>query len=155
MQSNQGDIMKTNTLTTMAVLVAASCLAVTPASAADAAKVAGLPAVHEQGAISYLSGGIGKTEADAIRHVAKQYPLELEFLRKARPKDEYLAGVKVLVTNTQKIKVLETTSDGPYLLAGMPDGKYEITADLDGKVQHRTVEIVARQHRRIVFEWTA
>lgn len=147
--------MKTNTLTTMAVLVAASCFAVTPASAADAAKAASLPAVHAQGAISYLSGGIGKTEADAIRHVAKQYPLELEFLRKAKPKDEYLAGIKVVVTDMHNMKVLDIASDGPFLLAKMPAGKYEITADHDGKVEHRTVQIADHQHRRIVFEWKA
>ena len=147
--------MKAKTLTCTAALIAASCFAVTPAIAAGAANSGGLPAAHEQGAISYLSGGIGKNEAQAIKHVAQQYPLELDFLRKARPKDEYLSDVKVVVTDMHNMKVLDVKSDGPYLLAKLPAGKYAITADHDGKVEHRMVQIAEHKHRRIVFEWNA
>ena len=147
--------MKTKTLTSTAALIAASCFVVTPATAAGGANAGSLPAMHEQGMISYLSGGIGQNEADAIKHVAKQYPLELEFLLKAKPKDEYLSNVKVLVKDMHDKKVLEATSDGPFLLAKMPAGKYEVTADRDGKIEHRMVQIAAHEHRRIVFEWTA
>ena len=147
--------MKTKILTSTAALIAASCLVVTPATAASAANAGGLPPMHEQGAISYLSGGIGQNEADAIKRVAKQYPLEIEFLLKAKAKDEYLANVKVLVKDMHDKKVLEATSNGPFLLAKMPAGKYDIAADRNGKIEHRTVQIAANEHRRIVFEWKA
>ena len=147
--------MKTKTLTITAALAAASFFAGTPATAESAANADSLPAMHEQGAISYLSGGIGQNEADAIKRVAKQYPLELEFLLKAKLKDEYLSNVKVLVKDMHDKKVLEATSDGPFLLAKMPAGKYEVTADRSGKVERRMVQIAAHEHRRVVFEWTA
>jgi hypothetical protein len=112
-----------------------------------------LPATHTQGEITYLSGGIGQTEADAIKHVARHYPLELEFLHKAKPKDEYLADVKVQIKDAHDRMVLDVTADGPFLLAKMPAGKYAVSAERNGKVEHREIEIGAKEHRRVVFEW--
>ncbi|MGP1677712.1 MAG: carboxypeptidase-like regulatory domain-containing protein [Burkholderiales bacterium] len=106
-----------------------------------------------QGEVSYLSGGIGQTEASAIKHAAKRYPLELEFVLKAKPKDEYLANVKVKIEDAHDKVVLDATADGPFLLAKMPAGKYTVTADRDGKIEQRQVEIAAKEHRRVVFEW--
>ena len=120
---------------------------------AIAATASHLPATHSQGEITYLSGGIGQTEADAIRHVARHYPLELEFLHKAKPKDEYLADVKVKIKDTHNKMVLDVTADGPFLLAKMPAGKYAVSAERNGKVEHREVEIGPKEHRRVVFEW--
>ena len=147
--------MKTKLLTITAALIAASLFGGTSVTAASAANMGSLPAMHVQGAISYLSGGIGQNEADAIKRVAKQYPLELDFLLKAKPKDEYLANVKVLVMDVHDKKVLDATSDGPFLIAKLPEGKYTVTANYDGKIEHRTVQITAHAHQRIVFEWKA
>ena len=49
-----------------------------------------LPATHQQGEVTCLSGGIGLTQAHTIKHAAKGYPLELEFVLNAKPKDEFL-----------------------------------------------------------------
>lgn len=135
----------------IAVTIAASGLAF--AVNAVAAPLSALPATQKQGEISYLSGGIGLTEANAIKHVAKRYPLELEFVLKAKPKDEYLADVKVNIKDAHDKVVLDTTADGPFLLAQMPAGKYTISADRDGKVEHRRIEIAAKEHQRLVFAW--
>ena len=120
---------------------------------AFAAQTSYLPATHRQGEVSYLSGGIGLSESDAIKHVAKAYPLELEFVLKAKPKDEYLANVKVRIKDAHDKTVLKTTAGGPFLLAKMPAGKYQVSADRDGKVIHRQIDIAANGHQRVVFEW--
>jgi hypothetical protein len=112
-----------------------------------------VPATHRQGEVTYITGGVGQTEADAIKHVAKNYPLELEFLRRAKPKDESLSDVKVRVKDAHDRMVLNVTADGPFLLAKMPAGKYTVSAERDGKVEQRVIEIAAKEHRRIVFEW--
>lgn len=112
-----------------------------------------VPATHKQGEVTYISGGVGQAEADAIKHVAKYYPLELEFLLKAKPKDEYLSDVKVRVKDAHDKMVLDVKADGPFLLAKMPAGKYTVSAERGGKVEHRQVEIAANEHRRVVFEW--
>ncbi|MGH8550518.1 MAG: carboxypeptidase-like regulatory domain-containing protein [Methylococcales bacterium] len=112
-----------------------------------------LPETHKQGEVTYIAGGIGQAEADAIKHAAKFYPLELEFLLKAKPKDEYLADVNVRIKDTHDNIVLNVTSDGPFLLAKMPAGKYTVSAEQNGRVEHREIVIAAKEHRRIVFEW--
>lgn len=142
--------MKTNA-SLIAMTIAASGLAFSVNAAA--APLSALPATQKQGDISYLSGGIGQTEANAIKHVAKRYPLELEFVLKAKPKDEYLADVKVNIKDAHDKVVLDTTADGPFLLAQMPAGKYTISADRHGKMEQRRVEIAAKEHQRLVFAW--
>ncbi len=112
-----------------------------------------LPATHRQGEVTYLSGGIGLNESDAIKHAAKAYPLELEFVLKAKPKDEYLADVKVQIKDAHDKTMLNATADGPFLLAKMPAGKYTVSADRHGKLEHRQVEIAANGHQRVVFAW--
>ena len=112
-----------------------------------------MPATHKQGEVTYITGGVGQTEAEAIKHIARYYPLELEFLLKAEPKDEYLADVKVRIKDARDKMVLNVTADGPFLLAKMPAGKYTVSAERNGKVEHRQIEIAAKEHRRVVFEW--
>jgi len=112
-----------------------------------------LPAAQKAGEVTYIMGGIGQTEADAIKHAAKYYPLELEFLLKAKPKAEYLSNVQVRIKDAHDKMVLNVNADGPYLLANMPAGKYTISAERNGKVEHRQIEISATDHRRVVFEW--
>jgi len=112
-----------------------------------------LPAAQKAGEVTYIIGGIGQTEADAIKHAAKYYPLELEFLLKAKPKAEYLSNVQVRIKDAHDKMVLNVNADGPYLLAKMPAGKYTISAERNGKVEHRQIEISATDHRRVVFEW--
>lgn len=142
--------MKTRTsMITVAIAVSALTLALN----AIGAPASDVPTAQKQGEVTYLSGGIGQTEANAIKHVAKNYPLELEFLAKAKPKDEYLADVKVEIKDAHDKTVLNATSDGPFLLAKMPVGKYTISADHDGKIEHRQIVLAAKEHRRVVFEW--
>jgi hypothetical protein len=136
----------------IAAAIAASGLALSLNAFAASANY--LPPMHKQGEVSYLSGGIGLNESDAIKHVAKAYPLELEFVLKAKPKAEYVANVKVQIKNARDMTMLKTTT-GPFLLAKLPAGKYTISANRDGKVMHRQVEIAASGHRRVVFEWTS
>ena len=112
-----------------------------------------LPAAQKAGEVTYIMGGIGQTEADAIKHAAKYYSLELEFLLKAKPKAEYLSNVQVRIKDAHDRMVLNVNADGPYLLAKMPAGKYTISAERNGKVEHRQIEISATDHRRVVFEW--
>jgi hypothetical protein len=112
-----------------------------------------LPPVHTQGAVSYLTGGIGEDEAAAFRYAAARYPLEMLFVQKARPKDEFLADVRVSVRDRSGNLLLETTSEGPFLLARLPTGKYQIDAEISGERKHQVVDIRPGKHQRAVFVW--
>jgi hypothetical protein len=106
-----------------------------------------------QGVVSYITGGIGEDEAAAFRHAARTYPLEMLFVQKARPKDEYLADVRVSVRDRFGNSLLETTAEGPFLLAKLPAGKYKIEAEYRGERKHQSVEIRSGTHQRAVFVW--
>ena len=112
-----------------------------------------LPAKQKMGEVTYIMGGVGQTEAAAIEHVAKYYPLELEFLQKAKSKNEYLSDVQVRIKDAHDKMVLNVTANGPFLLAKMPDGKYTVSAEREHKVEHRQIKISAKDHQRVVFEW--
>ena len=145
--------MSTRQLGIAAVVTVSSLVPAPPAAAGGPATSSNLPVVHEVGDVTYLSGGIGAPEVEAIKHVAQRYPLELEFLRKAKPQDEFLSQVKVRIKDAHDALVLDVTSDGPFLLAKMPAGKYTISVEHAGKIENRTVQIAPQEHRRLVFEW--
>jgi len=123
------------------------------AGGALAARPANLPAEQHQGDIAYVTGGIGKQEAKAFRHAVRAYPLALEFVKQAGRHDEFLAGIKVEVTDRHGKTVLSTLTEGPYLLARMPNGSYMVAATYDGRTLKRPVVIRGTTARPIVFEW--
>jgi hypothetical protein len=127
----------------------------TLAASAIGAPQSNLPAIQKQGEVTYVMGGIGQQEAHALKHAARRYPLELEFLLKAKPREEYLSAVKVRINDAHAKTVLDVTADGPFLLAKMPAGKYTVTAERDGKVESHKVAVDPKAHRRVVFEWKA
>lgn len=118
------------------------------------ASAAQLPAEHRQGEVTYLSGGIGQGEAEAIRQAAGQYPLEMLFVSKEPDgHDAYLAADKVIVRDRHGKIVLNTLAEGPYLLAKLPAGRYEIEAVDQGKAREHSVNVSPGKHVRQVFEW--
>ena len=134
----------------------AASIIVTGLSAAGPAlgiDMSSLPPAQVQGAVSYITGGVGEDEAAAFKHAAATYPLEMMFVQKAQPRDEFLADVRVSVRDRSGNSVLETTADGPFLLANLPAGKYMIEAQYRGDRKHQTVEVRPGTHRRAVFVW--
>ena len=76
-----------------------------------------------------------------------------EFVKRAKPSDEYLAGVDVTIRDTRGKTDLHAFADGPILLARLPAGKYKVSAEVDGKTRTRDVVIAQHKPERIVFEW--
>ena len=107
------------------------------------------------GNVSYISGGVGEDEAAAMKSAAAGYPLELQFVQKATPRDEFLADVKVRITDRARNVVLDAVASGPFLLAKLPAGTYRIEADHVGVVKRQTVDIRPGKHQRSVFVWSA
>ena len=124
------------------------------AYSASAAPMAPLPPEHVVGDISYLSGGVGKDEADAMKQAATQYPLELMFLTREKDGHEaYKSGDKVMIRDHSGKIVLDTQSDGPIMLAKLPPGKYKVEAIDHGKAEYRTVTLKPDKHAELAFKW--
>lgn len=105
------------------------------------------------GDITYISGGIGESEAEMMRDLAKDYPLEMVFVQKLKQHEEFLANVIVKIQDTRKSVLLDVVTEGPYLFAKLPSGKYLVTAELNGDVKRQWVRVGGKKHQKIVFWW--
>jgi hypothetical protein len=112
-----------------------------------------LPAELVQGRVHYVSGGIGRDEARAFRQAERRYPLAMEFAIKAKPRDEFTAGVKVLIRDATGKTVLDAVSEGPFLLAKLPAGSYDIEATQDGRKLERHAVVAAGRSAHLGFLW--
>jgi hypothetical protein len=112
-----------------------------------------LPPEQTQGVVTYVSGGIGKDEAQAFEAAAKRYPLSLEFVVKHTPRAEYTADVHVVVKDAQGKSVLDTRSDGPFLLAKLPAGRYTVTAEQHGQTLSKTANVATHKPAHLMFLW--
>jgi hypothetical protein len=112
-----------------------------------------LPEPQQQGAVSFVSGGVGEDELADIKGMARGYPLELLFVAKSTPTNEYVSDVQVKVMDKGGTVMLDTQSNGPYLLAKLPPGRYTIEATLHGNVRHQTVQLSSSAMKHLTFMW--
>jgi len=110
-----------------------------------------LPQAKTENGITYLSGGVGKPEATAMREEARHYPLSMVF--SAAKDNEFLADVQVTIRSKAGKEVLSATSDGPIMLVKLPAGKYAVAVEAHGKTLHRSVQVPAKGDRQISFHW--
>jgi hypothetical protein len=125
---------------------------VSPAAPGSVSVLPDMPPVQTQGDITYVSGGFGAGERQALQSAAPQFNLHLLF---AGPGGEYLANVKLRITEQQGGNiVLETVANGPYFLAKLHPGRYNISADDgDGHPQMRAVAVPERGAASASFFW--
>ena len=107
--------------------------------------------VQEQNGVSYISGGIGLDEREAMNAMANEYNLRISVATKGEGK--YLSDAKVTVQDKQGNVVLEDMANGPWFWAKLPSGTYKVTAEIDGKAQTRTVTIGNSGAARLDLYW--
>ena len=111
----------------------------------------GLPPLQTSGGVSYMTGGVGLDESDAIKAAEKDFNLSLLFAQNKR--GEYLSDVKVSIADKAGKTVLKVVSDGPMLLVRLPAGAYKVSADHGGKTLVKTVQVAAKGVARASFVW--
>lgn len=112
-----------------------------------------LPPERSQGSVTYVSGGIGKDESDAMKQAASRYSLAIEMAAPASPRAQYVADVKIDIRDQRGATVLSTMSDGPMLLANLPPGRYTVTAAKSGTSQQRSIVIGSGARPRVMFSF--
>ncbi|MEJ2767127.1 carboxypeptidase-like regulatory domain-containing protein [Mycetohabitans sp. B46] len=131
-------------------MLAAGLLGVTSfATRAGAQDNNGLPPVSTQGEVSYISGGVGLDESQALRREAPHWPLALRF---TGSRNEYLADVQVTITRASGQSVLDTISQGPYMLIKLAPGRYTVRAQYKDAAQTKSIEL--RRHATLAFRWS-
>lgn len=139
--------MKLNSAIPTAAVAVALFMAISPAWSAGAPKTP-----STQNGISYVSGGVGEDDEEAMRAVAAEYNLKLSFAESIT--GAYLSGVKVTVQDTKGNTLLDTVSDGPCLFASMPAGTYKVTAESGGKSVVRTAHLAAKRGLGMHLYWS-
>jgi len=121
---------------------------------AGLAQAMAAPRPVTQGEATWVNGGIGKTEAEAIRRMAPNWPLQVTFSERHQGRDEFVAGVKLRVTGKDGRTVVDVHDGGPLLLLKLPDGHYTIRAEYDGHVETQRVDVAAGRHDAVAFLWS-
>jgi hypothetical protein len=104
-----------------------------------------------QGEVTFVNGGVGGDEQNAMQALRADYNLHLLFSIKGT--GEYVSDVKVRIADSSGNILLETVSDGPMLFARLKPGRYRVTVDRDGQVVKRTA-IVASTTKRTSLSFT-
>ena len=111
------------------------------------------PVERHQGAVTFITGGVGRDEAAAFRAALPRYMWGMEFARATGPRGDFLANVDVSVTDMRGQPVLRTVSQGPFLLANLPAGQYTVRAASEGRVQTRTVTVSPGRSQHLAITW--
>lgn len=125
-----------------------------PAGVAIAQSAPGIKPQTAPSGLTYLTGGVGDAQQQAMKDAMPGYSLRLTF---ARPgSGNYLADVKVRIDQQGKGRddmkqVLDVVSTGPMLFAKAGDGDYQVRADYKGQVQTKTASIRNGEPRELVF----
>src|SRR5262245_47533608 len=118
-----------------------------------AASAASLPKEHHKGALRWMSGGIGKDQADAMRAVASRYNVRLILAEERKPSAAFLARVPVTVSDANGRIVLRTRSDGPFLFLHLPPGQYSVKAKVAGHALSKSLQVKSKGAQQIMLLW--
>lgn len=121
---------------TFLALVSTLLLAAFAATAEDADVAAAPPFEPQtQNDVTFLSGGIGQQERDALRAL-DDYNVRVAL---TRADGAYLSDIHVVVEDADGKPLIDTTTRGPIFLAELAPGRYRIQASTDGRTTERRV----------------
>jgi hypothetical protein len=121
------------------VVAIASALCTPPQAFAESETV--LPRERHKGAVTWISGGIGKAQVDAMRGVAPRYNVRLVMAQARKPRAAFLALVPVKIRDAKGRVVLDVRTDGPFLFLKLPPGRYAVTAVFAGHAISKSLRV--------------
>ena len=107
---------------------------------------------YSQG-ISYISGGVGEGESEAILTESKQWPLLLELSQLENGRGVWIFGAKIKILNTMNQVIFDAQADGPYILINLTAGQYQIEASYQGSIQKKSVLIQGSGLQKLAIFW--
>lgn len=115
--------------------------------------LAQIPDTQYSQGISYISGGVGEEESQAILAEAKQWPLLLELSQLENGRGVWIFGAKIKILNSQNQAIFDAQADGPYILINLTAGQYQIEASYQGVSQKKSVNIQASAPQKLAIFW--
>lgn len=138
-------------MSTRSSLRMAAFLLAAAASATALAQVA--PASLRASGIDYLNGGIGTEEADRMRQIGADYPVQMTFAERNQGADEFVADVHLRVVDGRGVTLVDLPDQGPIFLLQVPPGHYVVEAEHRGDVKTQRFDVAPGRHDRLGFEW--
>jgi hypothetical protein len=104
----------------------------------------------EQNGVSYINGGVGHDEQEAMRALRADYNLQLTFATKQT--GAYRSDVQLDIADTKGTSLLSVPNTGPMFFAKLPPGTYRISASAEGKTFKRSVRL-GNGAKEMVLHW--
>ena len=113
-----------------------------------------LPAIHQQGDVTYLIGGMEEVEMKAIRQESSKWPLQIEFPDTLRNNAYWIKPVQLIIKSKRNDNtVFYGPIDGPIALIKLAPGTYELVATYQDQVKAREVKIIKGKLLQIKIQW--
>jgi len=109
-----------------------------------------LPEVQQTGDITYVTGGIGDEERNALKAVRHDYNLHI--LSAAGASGEYPGDTHICIFDNHNHKLLDTDAD-PFFYAKMPAGHYVVEESSGGQSKKQSIVMSAGTPVNITFRW--
>lgn len=126
--------------------------AVAVALSASTAWAADFPEIHQQGDVTYVSGGIGDDETEALAVAKKDYNLHLTSTDST---GHYLGGSRTVIRNGANAVLIDVVSHGPLFYAHLPSGRYSVESFNGDQSKKKSVNISSGKAARVNFTWPA
>lgn len=105
--------------------------------------------VQQQGGISYVTGGIGKDESDALRATQSNYNLRIVNADKS---GHFSGDTRVVISDLRHNTLLDAAS-GPLFYANLPRGKYIVEGYSQEQIKKQVITITNGKSSHIRFVW--
>jgi len=115
--------------------------------------IAQIPDTQYSQGVSYITGGVGEGETQAILAEAQQWPLLLEMSQIENGRGLWIFGAMITILNEKNQTIFNAQADGPYMLVNLEAGNYSIQASFKGVQQIRSVAIKADSPQKISLFW--
>lgn len=105
--------------------------------------------VQQQGDISYISGGIGRDESDALQATQANYNLRI---MNADRYGHFSGDTRIVISDSQHNVLLDATS-GPLFYANLPKGRYIVEGFSQEQSAKRVITIANGKAAHVRFVW--
>jgi len=108
-----------------------------------------LPAVQQSGDVTYITGGIGDEERDALKAVKQDYNLRI---LSAGVQGAYVGDAHIIISDNKGQELLNTNG-GPIFYAKLPNGHYAVSEERHEETKKQSIVISASKPTDITFRW--
>jgi len=104
---------------------------------------------QQSGNVTYITGGIGDEEREAVKSVKNDYNLSII---SASKDGAYVGNTHVVIADRNGESLVDTNAD-PLFYAQLPPGKYIVKGESRGQTRTQNVTIAENKPAHVHFSW--